>query len=59
MKKLNINDFPWIHQRNEVTELGVMLKSGDGESGESQLESAYVKQKLNYYEHLDADFDKF
>lgn len=36
-----------------------MLKSGDGESGESQLESAYVKQKLNYYEHLDADFDKF
>lgn len=59
LNTMNINGFSWIHERNEVTGLGVMQKSGEtGEFGESKLRSVYLNLKLNWYEHLNADSDK-
>lgn len=56
---MNINGFSWIHERSEVMGLGVMQKSREtGEFGESTLRSAYLKLKLNWYGHLNADSDK-
>lgn len=59
LNKMNISGFSWIHERNEVMGLDVMQKSGEtGEFGESKLRSAYLKLKINRYEHLNADSDK-
>lgn len=56
---MNINDFSWIHQRNEVTGLDVIWEYGEADDfGDLELTSAYLKQKLNWYEHLNGDIDK-
>lgn len=60
LNQMNINGFSCIHQRNEVTGLlDVIWEYGEADDfGESELRSAYLRQKLNWCEHLKGDFDK-